>query len=76
MANRNYSMQDIARVARMLMGQGAPNPYMGLDLRSKWDNFAQRYLPQAPGMQDIMFQQWYPDESKAKYDLMMNYYNY
>ena len=55
----NY--QDLQRVARMLMGQGGPNPYMGLGLRDRiregWDNWAQRYLPQAPGMQQVMFQQ-------------------
>ena len=33
---------------------------MGLGLRDRiregWDNWAQRYLPQAPGMQQVMFQ--------------------
>ena len=73
----NY--QDLQRVARMLMGQGGPNPYMGLGLRDRiregWDNWAQRYLPQAPGMQKELFQEWYPDDSQAKYDLMRQYYN-
>ena len=74
------SGQDYRRLLQMMLGQGRPNPYMGLDLRSRlqnrWDNFAQQYLPQAPGMQRELFQEWYPDDSKAKYDLMMNYYNY
>lgn len=70
------SYQDLQRLARLLIGQGGPNPYMGLDLRSGWDNFAQQYLPQAPGMQKELFQEWYPDDSKAKYDLMLKYYNY
>ena len=73
----NY--QDLQRVARMLMGQGGPNPYMGLDIRGRlgnaWDNFAQQYLPQAPGMQKELFQEWYPDDSQAKYDLMRRYYS-
>lgn len=73
----NY--QDLQRVARMLMGQGGPNPYMGLDIRGQlgnwWDNFSQNHLPQAPGMQKELFQEWYPDDSQAKYDLMRRYYN-
>ena len=73
----NY--QDLQRVAKMLMGQGGPNPYMGLDIRGQlgnwWDNFSQNYLPQAPGMQRELFQEWYPDDSQAKYDLMRKYYN-
>ena len=49
MANRNYSMQDIQRIARMLMGQGSPNPYMGLDLRNRlgdwWNRTQAQYFP-------------------------------
>ena len=56
----NY--QDLQRVARMLMGQGGPNPYMRLDVRGQlgnwWDNFSQNYLPQAPVMQNELFQEW------------------
>ena len=41
--------QDLQRVARMLMGQGGPNPYMGLDLRNRlrdgWDRFQAQYFP-------------------------------
>ena len=43
------TFQDLQRVARMLMGQGGPNPYMGLDLRNKlrdgWDRFQAQYFP-------------------------------
>jgi len=74
------SYQDLQRVAKMLMGQGAPNPYMGLDIRGRindwWNNFSQNNLPQAPGMNRELFQEWYPDDEQAKYDLMMKYYNY
>ena len=71
--------QDLQRVAKMLMGQGGPNPYMGLDIRGQlgnWrDNFSQNYFPQVPGMQKELFQEWYPDDSQAKYNLMRQYYN-
>ena len=53
---------------------------MGLDIRGRindwWNNFYQNNLPQAPGMNRELFQEWYPDDSQAKYDLMMKYYNY
>ena len=72
----NY--QDLQRVAKMLMGQGGPNPYMGLDIRGQlgnwWNNFSQNYLPQAHGMNRELFQEWYPDDSQGKYDLMRRYY--
>ena len=72
------SRQDYARLLQIMLGNGGPNPYMGLDLRGRlqnsWDNFAQRYLPQAPGMQRELFQEWYPDDSEAKYELMKKYY--
>ena len=55
------SYQDYARLLQLMLGQGGPNPYMGLGLRDRvregWDNFAQRYLPQAPVIQRIMFEQ-------------------
>ena len=74
------SRQDYTRVLQMMLGQGAPNPYMGLDIRGRindwWNNFSQNNLPQAPGMQKELFQEWYPDDNQAKYDLMMKYYNY
>lgn len=41
--------QDLQRVAQMLMGQGSPNPYMGLDLRGRladgWNRFQAQYFP-------------------------------
>lgn len=43
----NY--QDLQRIARILMGQGGPNPYMGLNLRNRlrdgWDRFQAQYFP-------------------------------
>lgn len=45
MANR----QDYARLLQMMLGQGGPNPYMGLDLRNRirdgWDRFQAQYFP-------------------------------
>ena len=71
--------QDLQRLARMLMGQGGPNPYMGLGLRDRaregWDNFAQQFLPQAPGMQKELFQEWYTNDSEDKYEVFKKYYN-
>ena len=70
--------QDLQRVARMLMGQGGPNPYMGLDLRgrlqNRWDNFARQYLPQAPGMQRELFPMFDENDPFA-YELMRKTYN-
>ena len=73
------SGQDYLRLLQLMLGQGGPNPYMGLGLRDRaregWDNFAQQYLPQAPGMQKELFQEWYPDDSEAKYEVFKKYYN-
>ena len=70
--------QDLQRVARMLMGQGGPNPYMGLDVRGQlgnwWDNFSQNYLPQAPGMQRELFPMLDENDPFA-YELMRKTYN-
>lgn len=70
-------INDIQRVARMLFGQGAPNPYMGLDLRGQlregWDNFAGRYLPQLPGQQQILFQPL-DENDGATWELMDKFY--
>lgn len=70
--------QDLQRVARMLMGQGGPNPYMGLDVRGQlgnwWDNFSQNYLPQAPGMQRELFPMFNENDPFA-YELMKKHYN-
>lgn len=77
---------DYGSVIRAALGNN-PNPYMRLNvpngirneltrLGNRIDNWAWNNLPRANGMQDVMFQEWYPDDSKAKYDLMMKYYNY
>ena len=74
MANR----QDYARLLNLMLGNGGPNPYMGLDLRGRlqngWDNFAQRYLPQAPGMQRELFPQ-YDENDPYAYEIMKKVYN-
>lgn len=70
-------INDIQRVARMLFGQGTPNPYMGLDLggqlREGWDNFASRYLPQLPGQQQVLFQPL-DENDKATLELLNKFY--
>ena len=71
-------------VVRALLGNN-PNPYarldignglknMGRNIQNRWDNWAMYNLPQGPGMQKELFQEWYPDDSQAKYDLMRRYY--
>ena len=55
-----------ANILRAILGNN-PDPYMSLNIpyglrneynniRNKWDNWAMYHLPQAPGMQPIMFQ--------------------
>ena len=72
-------------VVRALLGNN-PNPYARLDIgnglrnlgrniQNRWDNWAMYNLLQAPGMQKELFQEWYPDDSRAKYNLMRQYYN-
>ena len=43
------STQDYARLLRLMLGQGGPNPYMGLDLRNRigdaWNRFQAQYFP-------------------------------
>ena len=72
------SGQDYRRLLQMMLGQGGPNPYMGLDLRNRlqnrWDNFAQQYLPQAPGMQKELFPMFDENDPFA-YELMKKVYN-
>jgi hypothetical protein len=75
------SGQDYLRLLRLMLGQGGPNPYMGLGLRDRaregWDRFAQQYLPQAPGMQSVMFNEpIFGDDEQARYDLMRKVYNF
>ena len=67
----NY--QDLQRVARMLMGQGGPNPYMGLNLgerfRDGWDRFQAQYFPNQynnmmyyiPDANDVYANKWAQD---------------
>lgn len=70
-------VSDVQRVARMLFGQGGPNPYMGLDLRGQlregWDNFSSRYLPQLPGQQQILFQPL-DENDGATWELLNKFY--
>ena len=71
-------------MVRALLGNN-PNPYMGLDFiggmrdiyrngRRMWDDWAMYNLPQAPGMQPIMFNQL-DENDPATWKLLSQYLN-
>lgn len=76
---------DFGKIVRAALGNN-PAPYMNLNiphgimnelkrLGGKVEDLQWRYLPRANGMQEELFQEWYPDDSQAKYNLMRQYYN-
>lgn len=69
--------RQIGQILNYIFGNGAPAPYMGLGIGDRvkegWDNFAQRYLPQAPGMQKELFPMFDENDPYA-YALMKNAY--